>query len=154
MVNDDRPDPALLAALGKTEEQFLQELEAADQVYENEAKAVSARYDQEAGKFVIDLANGTTFIFPSSLAQGLAGADPKLLAEVEIAPGGTALHWEKLDADFSVDGLLAGCFGGKTWMKRLRSELARQGGQAKSEAKARASRENGKKGGRPRKTSG
>lgn len=154
MASEDRPDPAALAALGKTEEQFMQELAKADKAYQDEAKAVSARYDQESGKFIIDLANGTTFIFPASLAQGLAGADPKLLAEVEIAPGGTVLHWEKLDADFSVDGLLAGSFGGKTWMQRLRSELARQGGKAKSDAKARAARENGKKGGRPRKTTG
>lgn len=154
MASDDRPDPATLAAIGKTEAQFLQELAAADEAYANEAKAVAARYDPDSGKFIIDLANGTTFIFPAALAQGLAGADPKLLAAVEIAPGGTVLHWDELDADFSVNGLLAGSFGGKTWMARLRSELARQGGQAKSEAKARAARANGKKGGRPRKTSG
>lgn len=154
MGKDDRPDPAALAALGKTEAQFLQELAAADEAYRDEAKAVAARYDRDSGKFIIDLANGATFIFPASLAQGLAGADPELLAEVAIAPGGTVLHWETLDADFSVDGLLAGSFGGKTWMKRLRAELARQGGKATSPAKARAARENGKKGGRPRRTTG
>jgi hypothetical protein len=44
--------------------------------------------------------------------------------------------------------LLHGVYGGKKWM----SELARRAGAATSEAKARAARINGAKGGRPRKT--
>ena len=35
--------------------------------------------------------------------------------------------------------------------RQIRSEFARSGGQAKSAAKAAAARENGKKGGRPKK---
>jgi len=62
-------------------------------------------------------------------------------------PTGYALRWERLDADFTVIGLLAGIFGTKAWM----SELGRKGGNARSEAKASAVRENGKRGGRPRK---
>jgi hypothetical protein len=113
MASEDRPEPADLAALGKTEDQVM--------------AAMGAR-----------------------LAQGLAGADPDLLAEVEIAPGGTCLRWEKLDNDFSIGGLLAGSFGVKIWMAHRRSELARQGGLTKTAAKSQASRENGRKGGRPR----
>lgn len=150
MASKDRPDPADLAALGKTEAQVMAELAAADEAYLDEPKAVAARYDRTSGKFIVDLANDTTFIFPARLAQGLADADPDLLAEVEIAPGGTCLRWEKLDNDFSIGGLLAGSFGGKTWMASLRSDLARQGGRAKSPAKSQASRENGRKGGRPK----
>ena len=44
-------------------------------------------------------------------------------------------------------GLLAGVFGTRSWM-------ARQAGQARSEAKAAAARANGAKGGRPRKVAG
>jgi hypothetical protein len=152
MASEDGPEPADLAALGKTEDQVMAELAAADAAYFDEPKAVAVRYDRTSGRFIVDLANDTTFIFPARLAQGLAGADPDLLAEVEIAPGGTCLRWEKLDNDFSIGGLLAGSFGGKTWMAHLRSELARQGGLTKTAAKSRASRENGRKGGRPRKS--
>ena len=51
------------------------------------------------------------------------------------------------DADFTVAGLVAGVFGTRAWM----AELGRKGGSVTSEAKAAAVRENGKKGGRPRK---
>jgi hypothetical protein len=89
--------------------------------------------------------NGATFIVPTELLQGLRGAAPELLAEVELWSEGTALHWERLDADFRIPALLLGVFGGKTWM----SELGRAGGAVTSPAKAAAARENGKKGGRP-----
>ena len=54
------------------------------------------------------------------------------------------LHWEKLDVDFSVPGLVAGIFGTARWM-------AARAGRASSPAKAAAARANGAKGGRPRK---
>jgi hypothetical protein len=63
-------------------------------------------------------------------------------------PTGSALHWESLDADLGVSQLVLGLFGSKTWM----TELGRQGGRLKSVAKVQAARENGKRGGRPRKT--
>lgn len=69
------------------------------------------------------------------------------LAAVEIVGQGYALHWEALDVDLSLPGLMAGVFGTKTWM-------ARRAGRATSAAKAAASRANGAKGGRPRKASG
>jgi hypothetical protein len=47
-----------------------------------------------------------------------------------------------------VSQLVMGLFGSKAWM----TELGRQGGKLKSVAKAQASRDNGKRGGRPRKT--
>lgn len=39
----------------------------------------------------------------------------------------------------------------ETLRRQIRAEFARQGGKAKSAAKAAAARENGKKGGRPKK---
>lgn len=112
-----------------------------------EPRAVGARYDRESRRVVVDLANGCTFIFPAIQGQGLAQASDEDLAQVEVLPGGEGLHWEKLDVDMSVSRLVAGIFGNQVWMR----ELGRRGGQSTSPAKAAAVRENGKKGGRPRK---
>jgi hypothetical protein len=111
-----------------------------------EPRATNAFYDVKLERFVVDLANGATFIFPPSMTQGLADASAKDLKEVTITPSGEGLRWERLDADLSLTSLLMGIFGSKSWM----SELGRQGGKAKTTAKVQASRENGRKGGRPR----
>jgi hypothetical protein len=111
---------------------------------ETEPRAAAARYDAKSGRIVIDLTNGATFAFPARLAEGLADAAPEGLADIEILGRGHALHWEKLDVDYSVPGLVAGVFGTRRWM-------AARAGRARSPAKAAAARANGAKGGRPRK---
>jgi hypothetical protein len=52
------------------------------------------------------------------------------------------------DADIYVPALLRGVFGSKHWMA---AHLGANGGKVRSGAKAAASRENGRKGGRQRK---
>lgn len=117
----------------------------------DEPRAKTARYDRARGRVVVDLTNGCSFAFPARVAQGLDDATDAELAAVEILGAGYGLHWEKLDVDLSVPGLLAGIFGTKTYMDRLRASRA---GSATSARKARAARKNGKKGGRPRKVAG
>jgi hypothetical protein len=112
--------------------------------HDHEPRAAVARYDPNTGQVVVALTNGCTFTFPPALAQGLENATPDQLAEVEILGAGYGLHWEALDADFTVPGLLAGLFGTK-------AHMARQAGRASTPAKAAAARANGAKGGRPRK---
>lgn len=119
-----------------------------------EPTATAVRYDCESRKFTLELANGTAFIFPADLCQGLRGASHEDLAAVELTPGGYGLHSEALDADMGIAGLLQGFFGGPAWMDRLRREHSAKGGRSRSAAKVAAVRENGKKGGRPRKTAG
>ncbi len=109
------------------------------------ARAVAATYAR--GMVVVSLSNGASFAFPPHLAQGLAQASTKDLSQIEISPLGTGLHWPKLDADFTVAGLLAGVFGSKAWMR----EHAARAGRVRSPAKAAAARANGALGGRPRK---
>lgn len=112
---------------------------------QREPRAAAARYDRQLGRVIVELTNGCTFAFPPRLAQGLENATEDQLAQVEILGTGHGLHWEALDADLSVPGLLAGLFGTASYM-------ARRAGQARSPAKAAAARANGTKGGRPRRS--
>lgn len=119
-----------------------------------EMRALAARYDQAGGRLTLELENGATVILPVESLQGLSGAGGDALGEVELWSNGAAVHWEQLDADFLVADLVRGVFGGKTWMRELREHYRRvgaKGGAVKSGAKIKASRENGRKGGRPRK---
>lgn len=111
----------------------------------SEPRATRARYDRRRGRMVIDLANGCSFTFPTRLAQGLEAATDDQIAAFEILGDGYGLHWEQLDVDLSIPGLMAGLFGTK-------AHMARKAGQTRSPAKAAAARANGTKGGRPRKT--
>jgi len=70
---------------------------------------------------------------------------------VIVMPGGDGLGWPRLDVHFHVGSLVIGTFGGQRWMKHLRRTLLQQAATATSDAKARVSQANGKKGGRPRK---
>ena len=118
-------------------------MERGRRAQQTEPRAASARYDRKRGRVIVDLTNGCTFAFPPRMAQGLESATDDELTTVEILGAGYGLHWEALDTDLSVPGLLAGLFGTKAYM-------ARRAGQAKSPAKAAAARANGTKGGRPR----
>jgi len=112
-----------------------------------EPRAASARYDAAGRRVIVELTNGCTFAFPADLAQGLEGASDADLATMEILGNGYGLHWPTLDTDLAIPDLMAGLLGTRSWM-------ARRAGKATSKAKAEAARENGKKGGRPRKAAG
>jgi len=112
----------------------------------NGSRAIGARYDARKARLVVELANGVILMLPPTLLQGLKSATAAQLARVELTPLGTGLHWEELDADLGVAELASGIFGSRGWM----SELARQAGSRTSARKAASSRQNGKRGGRPR----
>lgn len=105
----------------------------------------SVRYDRVSGRIIVEFANGSAFMVPARSLQDLDGASDEDLAEVELW-GGYGLHWDTLDVDFTIPGLMAGNFGTARFMQQ-------KGGQSRSPAKVAAARENGKKGGRPRKVS-
>ncbi|WP_018076202.1 DUF2442 domain-containing protein [Novosphingobium nitrogenifigens] len=128
-----------------TDAQIDAALERGKLALETEPRAATARYDRQLDRVIVDLTNSCTFAFPPRIAQGLETATADQLAEVEILGMGYGLHWEGLDVDLSLPGLMAGILGTKAYM-------ARRAGQASSPAKAAAARSNGAKGGRPRKT--
>jgi hypothetical protein len=117
MVNSSWDETRLKAAIASSRE-------AADIANAVEPRAESAYYDPSRDRVIINLKSGTTFSFPPALAQGLADASPEDLAEVEVTPSGDGLHWEKLDADFSVPALLAGVFGTAAWMAQIKMKVS------------------------------
>ncbi len=80
---------------------------------EREPHAVEARYDAERGRIVIDLSTGADVSFPPDKLQGLSGATPAELSEIEISPAGFGFHSPRLDADFDLGGLLACASGSR-----------------------------------------
>ena len=115
---------------------------------EPEVLARAARYDRRHGRIVVDLDNGCVFAFPASRVQGLENATAAELADVELVADGYALRWPSVNADIRIEGALTGIFGSKKWMQRL---AASEAGKKTSPRKSAAARENGKKGGRPKK---
>lgn len=128
------------AALQQAEQRMCERMEATP-------RAIAARYDRRVSRVMVSLSNGLELAFPPHLAEGLADAKPADLAAIEITPTGLGLHWPKLDADLYLPALLQGVFGSPRWMAGL---LGKSGGLARTAAKAAAARENGRKGGRPR----
>lgn len=131
-----------------TDEQF----EAAKQRGEERLRgprAVAARYDAGRGRVVITLASGVEIGLAPRDVEGLAGASAEDLRTIEVEGLGLGIHFPRLDADLYVPALLEGVLGSRRWMA---ARLGAAGGQARSAAKAAAARENGRRGGRPRKT--
>lgn len=130
-----------------TDEEILAQIPAAEARAREEARieprAATARYDRESGRIVVELTNGCVFGFVPLGVDGLAGATDEQLAAVEVPAGGEGLHWEEIDADVSVPGLIAHRLNLAAWAPKFM-------GQRTSAAKSAASRANGAKGGRPR----
>lgn len=99
--------------------------------------AVAARYDARRKRLIVELDTGVEFSFPPVNAFGLGAASDAELRDVIVDGAGSTLSLPRLNADFSIARLLEGFLGPLDWSRR--------------EARANASRQNGKLGGRPRK---
>jgi len=103
-------------------------------------RATAARFDRRRHKVIVSLDTGIEFAFDPRRTHGLSDASPDDLVGVTVEGVGSSLHFPRLDADYTVSRLLEGFLGPLDWTRR--------------EARASASRENGKLGGRPRRSAG
>jgi len=126
-----------------TDEEILAQLPAAIARGKNEPVAERVFYETESGYFFVQC----RFAFRPEQIRGLENASVDQLANCELLGGGESIYWPELDEGASVADLAAGAFGDEPWVR----QFAARGGRARSEAKAAAVRENGKKGGRPAK---
>ena len=110
--------------------------------------AVAVKYIAGYDIYIVSLNDGSRMVLQRERLQGLQNATKQQLSNIEILGPGTGLHWRDLNIDLYIPALRKGIFGSKHWMK----EVGRMGGCVTSEAKARSSRLNGAKGGRPKKS--
>ena len=106
-----------------------------------------ARYRPWRREIILRLESGLSVIVPRDKIPGLEGARVEQLTQMEISPSRLGLHFPALDVDLYLPALLEGVLGPQGWSAE---QIGREGGRARSEAKAKAARENGRKGGRPR----
>jgi len=81
--------------------------------------AVSVCFDTKNRMLIVVLSTGQRLVIPQEDLQHLAEATLEDAAEVSIEMLGMGLHWEKLDLDFSVEGLMEGRRGNAAWMTKL-----------------------------------
>lgn len=70
------------------------------------ALAKTLRFDESS--LWVDLTDGRTLGVPLAWFPRLLHATGEQLARYELSGGGAGIHWEDLDEDISVKGLLAG----------------------------------------------
>ena len=106
--------------------------------------ATGVTFDERARRFVLELTNGYSLGVPIATLPEVAGATVAQLRGIAL-PTEDCIEIAALDVQYSVPGLV---------MAMSAREIGRLGGKSTSARKSKASRANGKKGGRPRKATG
>ena len=98
---------------------------------EDEEVAVAASFDVANRILLIELKTGQRLAIPQENLQDIYRARPEDLAEVEMIPTGTALHFEKAMEGIHVDAVRRGIYRSEKWMdglaQRRRERLQRAG---------------------------
>lgn len=114
---------------------------------DDEPLARTVKYEQKLNLLIIGLNNGQRLVLPLEDVPELGKLTKKGFENWELLGRGTAINFPDIDVALPIDGIIEGVYGRRRWMAKVGSK----GGSAKTTAKRRASRANGKKGGRPRK---
>ena len=127
------------------------EIEAAlkrAKLHDDEPRARAVEHIPALKLLIVGLSNGRRLALPIEDVQGLGQATHEQIRNYELSGGGTGIRFPELDVDLYVPALIEGVYGNRRWM----AQLGKKGGSAKTEAKRRAAKANGAKGGRPPRT--
>lgn len=108
---------------------------------------LAARWILNYRMLELQFRSGGRMQLPRAALPELRGVPTAALDDIYVGTLGDILNWPVVDIGFNVAGLVERVLGGV----HFAAAFARRGGATKSPAKARASRANGRKGGRPRK---
>lgn len=133
----------------KTVTELISDAELDRQIREAEKRGVSEPAAKSAlynnGKIFVELVSGWNFAFNPNAFEEFADASEEELNEVGLW-GRCTLACPPLDVHIGIGAIVLHLLGDRF----IESELAYRRGSAKSEKKAKTSRENGKLGGRPK----
>lgn len=111
-------------------------------------KIKSASYDRRGDSIIAKLSTGAVLIVPRKKVPGFAKAAPRHIADLAITSGGEGLWSDSVDDGVLLEQMLVLAAG----EAMLGTIGARINAAKRSPARAAASRVNGAKGGRPKKT--
>jgi hypothetical protein len=127
------------------------EIEAAlerAKLHDNDPVAQTVEHIPDLNLLIVGLSSRRRLVLPIEELQGLEKATHEQIQNYELLGRGTGISFPELDVDLYVPALIEGVYGNRRWM----AQLGRKGGRANTEAKRRAAKANGAKGGRPVRT--
>jgi hypothetical protein len=137
-----------------TDAEYAAALAAGRAEAETDIRAQAVRYVPDRDAIEIVTTQYAGFLIPRQWIGALQEVPTEDLARLEIWPDGSAIALEDRDIHISVHGLMTAILPAMLPPRAVAAIFASRGGKATSEAKRGSARANGRKGGRPRKTSG
>jgi hypothetical protein len=120
---------------------------------ETEIRAQAVRYVADRDAIEIVTTRNAGFLIPRQWVGALQEVPIGDLARLEVWPDGSAIELEDRDIHISVHGLMTAILPAMLPRRAIAAIFASRGGKATSDVKRSSAQANGRKGGRPRKTS-
>ena len=136
-----------------TDAEYVAALAAGRAEAETEVRAQAVRYVPDRDAIEVLTTRDAGFLIPRQWIGALQDVPTADLARLAVWPDGSAIELEDRDVHISVHGLLTAILPAMLPPRALAAIFASRGGRATSEAKRSSAQANGRKGGRPRKTS-
>jgi hypothetical protein len=134
-----------------TETEYAAALAVGRTAADTEIRARTVRYVPEQDAIEIVTNRNFGLSIPRGSVHALDNVPKQELAKLDVWPDGSVIELENRDIHISVHGLLTALLPEMLPARTVASVFASRGGQSTSDAKRRSARENGRKGGRPRK---
>ncbi len=150
-VHGSRKRGRLLMTAEITDHDLTRAMDAGRQEADAEFRARSVRYIPDRDAIEIFTTRDVGFLIPRVWIEAFSGLTTNQLAQLEVWPDGSAIELDSLDIQVSVHGLLRQVLPAMLPASFLAGLFGSRGGKSTSSAKKFTARENGRKGGRPRK---